>query len=157
MKAQFTTFLAAAFLASLAKADFYIGIISGEGFGSGAGTQTGYTTDYCSVGDQDVCDADGMAWDNVPDGSLDARRPNWCGTATCCGDGLIMDSSDDCGGSFIADDNIPDGTFYADVIDTNNNNEAVGRCVWELRSGKDCASTGSFLSSQALHCYTSVC
>ena len=51
-------------------------------------------------------------------------------------------------------EDVPNGTFYADVIDLDNNNSTVGRCVSEYSSTTDCASWGSTEAETYIHCYT---
>lgn len=55
-------------------------------------------------------------------------------------------------------ENVPDGTFYADVIDldaaASNSAVVVGRCVAEYGGTTNCASWGSSLAETFIHCYS---
>ncbi|KAJ5620125.1 hypothetical protein N7510_004109 [Penicillium lagena] len=51
-------------------------------------------------------------------------------------------------------EDVPDGTFYANVIDLDNNNSTVGRCVSSYSDKTDCASWGSTEAETYIHCYT---
>ena len=66
---------------------------------------------------------------------------------------LLNDALDRNGGNCPMDNSRSDGTWYADVVDTNNGNAKVGRCVYEFWKGPNCASTGSFLTETFVHCY----
>ncbi|KAF4214426.1 hypothetical protein CNMCM5878_009236 [Aspergillus fumigatiaffinis] len=65
-------------------------------------------------------------------------------------DGYELDRN---GGDCPSDDEAADGVWYADIIDKNNGNVKVGRCVYEYQKGPNCASTGSFLTNRFIHCY----
>jgi hypothetical protein len=69
-----------------------------------------------------------------------------------------LKTSDDCGAAMQANEGaIPAvGTFYADVIDTANNNNVVGRCVYELGNQEDCVSNGSYEVESFIHCYMQI-
>jgi hypothetical protein len=55
-------------------------------------------------------------------------------------------------------ENIPDGEFYADVIDldaaASGSAVVVGRCVSEYGGTTDCASWGSTEAETYIRCYT---
>ena len=51
---------------------------------------------------------------------------------------------------------VDNGYFYANLMDLNNNNKTVGRCVFEQGGNmKDCGFDGSQEGDTSIHCYTS--
>ncbi|KAF4226667.1 hypothetical protein CNMCM8980_002517 [Aspergillus fumigatiaffinis] len=105
------------------------------------------------VGDQSNCD--GLRT-NPADGSGGCPGQNFNGPNFChmpipgLPDGYELDRN---GGDCPSDDEAADGVWYADIIDKNNGNVKVGRCVYEYQKGPNCASTGSFLTNRFIHCY----
>ncbi|OGM47918.1 hypothetical protein ABOM_002694 [Aspergillus bombycis] len=137
--------------------DFWLGSYSGEGLAGTWGNPGSLGMCYYTIVGKGVnqCDATRL---NPSDGSggcpgQNGHMPNFCHMAIAGGgvpNGYELDRN---GGDCPMDNSRSDGTWYADVVDTNNGNAKVGRCVYEFWKGPNCASTGSFLTETFVHCY----
>jgi len=155
------------------------GLSGSAGAGPAQAGQCDYTiwedgTDICDTQNFNPSDGSG----GCPGQAFDA--PDWCGmppSTIGCPSGFVIGTpggngksnalttlkekftniafQDDCGASENAagGGSVPSGTFYANVVDTSNDNAIVGRCVHEYSVSTDCASTGSFVAKTIVHCY----
>jgi hypothetical protein len=163
-------------VASTGLADFYFGSISGQGISGGIYNPIQQTTCYYTrIPDgTSICDAGHFVPRDNTGGCPDQKgvSPDFCGMrfSTDCfsaiqlsklirGEGEVIRTNKssgtdgDCGSTANHGYNTYRGKFYANVIDTDNGNKVVGRCVYEMGHDTNCASIGSYLAQSFIHCY----
>ncbi|KAJ5807899.1 hypothetical protein N7474_009168 [Penicillium riverlandense] len=146
-------------LLGLARADFYFGVLGGdmEDGPEGFPNIQGYIDEVIMLQGQGICESPGFSG-NPSTPSTNPTDPwvNWCGLPiNMDGQSLMLDPTDDCGASVSGETTVPNGYFYANLMDLNNNNNIVGRCVFEQGGNmQDCGWDGSQEASTSIHCYT---